>query len=513
MKASLATRRSRTWSAFVAFVLGALLLLGAGKLVHAAPDSPATSPSGVPVSAPASVHIHDRQVFIVRVPRAGHSAAERAQHATQSLEHAADDPDERAVRVDEKADVAIVYLGDEPIIQLGAEDASAEGDASLSVHAAVVAGKVSEALQAERKRSALATTVFSISLLVFTALMAFLALGKLSDLVGRGRGWVASRPTSLPNIRVAGIDIVRPNALRGVVLVGIDASKWLLRLGVVYAWLLFALSLFEATKIYSERLTGFVLAPLSGLVGRIAAMMPVLFIGAVAALVLLLLLRFVALTFDGIGRGETVISWLPADLAGPTSILARIGIVLVAATVATPLITGSEDGPLARGSLVALGAIGLSLIPLAASASVGATMLFTRRLKVGEFVEMGGRSGLVRSVLLLGVCLEDSAGCEVLVPHLASLLHPTRSLGTQPPVVVEVSVAPGSSVELVTELLTKVAKAVGVRGRVELFRLDADEARYSVTVHSAAHSARSDLLARISAGLREANIALGRSTQ
>lgn len=510
MLASLESRRRLRGAPLSApFVAAVVLWMIALRPAYAAPQ-PTPSASAAPAHASSSVHIHDRQVFTVTVARAGHSAAERAQHATQTLEHAADDPDDRAVRVDEKPDVAIVYLGDEPIIQLGPEDATAEGDASVSVHAAVVAGKITLALEAERRRSALATTVFSISLLVFSALMAFLALGKLGELVGRGRGWVATRPTSLPNIRVAGIDIVRPTALRGAVLVGIDASKWILRLGVAYAWLLFALSLFEATKAYSQRLSGFVLAPLSGLVGRLAAMMPVLFIGAIAALVLLLVLRFVALTFEGVARGEPTLSWLPADLAAPTSLVVRIAIVLVAATIATPLVTGSEDGPLARGSLVALGAIGFALTPLVASAAVGATLLFSRRVKIGEFIEIGTRSGLVKSVDLLGVCLEDGAGCEVLVPHLASLIHPTRKLGSLPPVVVEVSVAPTAAVEIVTELLSRVASAVGARGRVELHRLDAEEARYFVTVLSASQTAKSELLARIATGLREAGIALGR---
>jgi hypothetical protein len=226
--------------------------------------------------------------------------------------------------------------------------------------------------------------------------------------------------------------------------------------------------------------------------------------------VLLLVLRFVALTFEGVARGEPTLSWLPADLAAPTSLVVRIAIVLVAATIATPLVTGSEDGPLARGSLVALGAIGFALTPLVASAAVGATLLFSRRVKIGEFIEIGTRSGLVKSVDLLGVCLEDGAGCEVLVPHLASLIHPTRKLGSLPPVVVEVSVAPTAAVEIVTELLSRVASAVGARGRVELHRLDAEEARYFVTVLSASQTAKSELLARIATGLREAGIALGR---
>ncbi len=304
--------------------------------------------------------------------------------------------------------------------------------------------------------------------------------------------------------------MVRPTALRGAVIVGIDASKWLLRCGVAYVWLLFALSLFEATRAYSAHLTGLVLAPLSGIVGRIAATMPILVIGAVALLALLLLLRFVALIFEGVARGEPPLLWLPPDLAGPTSILVRIAIVLVAASVATPLVTGSDEGPLARGTMVALGAIALSLTPIVASAGVGVAVLWSRRVKVGEFVEMGGRTGVVRAVELLAVCLEDSQGCKVLVPHIASLLHPVRLLGREPPVVVDVSVASTASVDTVTELLRRVAEGAGAAGRVELLRLDADEARYRVTVLSASVTARSDLLSSIATHLRDAGVALGR---
>ena len=404
----------------------------------------------------------------------------------------------------------MIYLGDEPIIQLGPEDAAADGDASVAVHASAVAARVTEALHAERRRSALATTVFSVSLMVFSALMGFLALGKLSGLAGRARAWVAARPTSFPSVRIAGVDVVRPTALRGAVIVGIDASKWLLRCGVAYVWLLFSLSLFEATRAYSAHLTGLVLAPLSGIVGRFAATMPVLFIGAVALLALLLLLRFVALIFEGVARGEPSLSRLPPDLAAPTSILIRVATVLVAASVATPLVTGSDDGPLARGSMVALGAIALSLTPIVATAGVGVVVLFGRRVKVGEFVEIGSRAGVVRAVDLLSVCLEDSHGCKILVPHVANLLHPTRMLGPQPPVTVEVSVASIAPVETVTDLLRRAAEGVGGHGRVELTRLDADEARYRVTVLSASATARGDLLSSIAVQLREAGIPLGR---
>ena len=59
--------------------------------------------------------------------------------------------------------------------------------------------RLSDAVSSERKRSAIATTVFSVSLLVFSALIAFWLLGRASDLAGRLRTWMADNPE-----RVAG---------------------------------------------------------------------------------------------------------------------------------------------------------------------------------------------------------------------------------------------------------------------------------------------------------------------
>jgi small-conductance mechanosensitive channel len=482
-------------------------------LLVASPAARANAGATTEAAPPAlaSAHIRDRQVFAIKVARSGHSATERATHASQVLEEAVEEPGTGEVHVEQDGDVAIVYVGAAPVIQLGPEDAAADGDASVAVHAAVVAAHVRDAVHAERSRGAVAKAVFSTSLLVFSALMVFLALGRLGLVVDRARQWVASRPASIPAVRIAGIDVLRPTALRGVALGAIDGSRWLVRIGLVYAWLLFALSLFDRTRAYSERLTGFVLAPLSGFVGRLTASMPVLFLGAIALVVLLLTLRVISLFFEGVGRGEPQLSWLPADLASPTSLLVRLGLVVIAASVATPLLAGSDDGPLTRASLIAAGTLALAMTPILASGAVGVAVVFGRHVKVGDFVELGDRAGLVRSLTLLAVVLEDAQGCTVRVPHLLSLVRATRVKGSVPPVVVEVRVEPQADTEKVESVLASVAGEVGIRGSVHLVRLDADAAVYEVTVLSASAAVRSALLAAAGKALREAGVSLARS--
>jgi small-conductance mechanosensitive channel len=295
------------------------------------------------------------------------------------------------------------------------------------------------------------------------------------------------------------------------VLVAIDASKWVLRLGIAYAWILIALSLFEATRSYSEKLTGIVFAPLSALMGRAASALPLIIVGAIAGLAVVLLVRFVGLFFGSVTRGETSLAWLPADLAPPASILVRGGIALVALSLAAPLVTGSEEGALARSSAIALIALGLSITPLLASAAVGTAVLFGRRLRVGEFVELGGCKGVVRSLSLLEVSIEDSLGCEVRVPHLASLLHPTRILGKLPSVTVTLVVSATATQSRVMSILAKEAARVSERSSVDLVSIDADGAHYTLVVFSTDRGVRSALLSSISETLASEGVPLGRN--
>jgi hypothetical protein len=205
------------------------------------------------------------------------------------------------------------------------------------------------------------------------------------------------------------------------------------------------------------------------------------------------------------------VPWLPRDLAPPTSVLARGGIALVALFLAAPLVTGSEEGALARASAIALIALGLSVTPLMASATVGTVLVFGRRLRVGEFVEIGGHTGVVRALSLLEVSVEDSQGCEVRVPHLASLLHPTRILGKLPSATVHVVVSAAASQSRAEAVLSQEASRVAARSAVDLLSIDVDGAHYAVVVFSADRRVRTALLTAISDALAAEGISLGRS--
>ena len=474
--------------------------------------SPAASAAHPSSNGEAAVRLHDRNVFSIRAPLGGQSAEARARAATQILERLLEERELADIHTEEHAERIVVFGGTTPIVQLGPEDAVAEGNESLSVHAAAVAGKVREALQSERQRKAIAETVFSVSLFAFSALIAILLLGKVRQLAGSLHQWMAAHPDRLPALRFHGIDLVRPAAFRGGLSVALSGGRILSQLGIAYGWLLFASSLFESTRTYTERLTGFVLTPLSALIGRVGSALPVLVILGVAVLATVLLVRFVGLFFGSIGRGETTLGGLPQDLAVPTGALVRVGIVIVALMFAAPLITGADDGALARFGVATLVALGFASAPVLASLVAGIPAIYGRRMRVGEHIEIAGRRGRVVAVSLLEVRMEDDLGCQIRVPHLTSLFSPTSVLGLSPVAVIDVVADPLAAQSHVRSVLLGEARRFGTNVKVELLRLDAEGAHYRVSARTPLSQGDDDLATALASALVREEVALGRSS-
>lgn len=458
-----------------------------------------------------AVKLRDRKVFELYRSRAGVTAESRAQSATRVLEAAADEPEEPDVHVETQGDVAVLYVSKTPVVQLDADDAVAAGDASLTVHAASVAARVRDALQTERRRHAAAQSVFSVSLVVFAGLIAFLLLRKIGELSGRARDWVSSNPEQAPNLRVQGIDVISPRALTGGLMVALSAGKVLVQLGVVYAWLVVSFSLFEATRSYTTKLTQALVTPLSGLAQRLVGSVPVLIVSAITLFALLILLRFAGVFFQSVAQGTTTVSWLPQDKAHAIGVLVRGGLILGVLVLGMPLVVGSTDGVLSRAGALALGALALAATPLLATGIMGVLVVFGRKLKPGDVVDVAGRSGRVTRIDLLETHLQNAEGAEVRVPHLLSLMHTTTVSARTPLVQVELSVAPQANHTEVRKLMIEAASPFGRDAHVELRSFGADAARYVVTVRSARHDVRGELLLALAEALLSAKVPLGPS--
>ncbi len=145
--------------------------------------------------------------------------------------------------------------------------------------------------------------------------------------------------------------------------------------------------------------------------------------------VLVLLLRFVGLFFESVAKGETRIALLPPSQALLASGLVRIALVVVVVAVAIPILSAQGSGFLSKLVDAALLALGFGLSPLAASMLLGARLVFSGSLRVGDEIVFGERSGEVEELGLLGVTLRHANGNLVFLPYLPILFHPVEVRG------------------------------------------------------------------------------------
>ena len=474
------------------------------------PPSASAAPPPAVIAGGSPVRLGDSTVFVIRVPRAGLTPEQRAAAATKALAGALPTGTGADVRLQRRGDIAVISLGQTPIVQLGIEDAEAAADTSLDVHGASVAAALRGAVDGEKRRAALAKSVFSVSLVVFFGLIAFYLLRKVGELAERARDWLDAHGERVLAVRVKQIEVVSPATVRSTAVVAVSAGRWIAQLGIAYAWLVVTLSMFEATRGYTEKLTGLVIQPMSQLMGRVALSLPLLFVLLIAAFALFVLLRFIELFLQSVERRETHLTWLSPELAAPTSVIVRFGTVIAALLFLAPLVTGNPQGALSQAGVVMIAALGLASTPLLASALLGSVVLFGRRLRVGQHVEIGAARGRITAIDLLEVRIEGADRSELRLPHLYSLRAPLRVLGLWPRLDVLVAVAPENPQAEIRELLLDLAGQHGREPAVELVSLDADRLLYRVSLIADGEHTRSNLQVALFEALRDRGFRLAK---
>lgn len=482
-------------------LFGLLAVTSVAVVFPAGAGSPAEPPAAGAPADEAYVRLRDSHLLVLRVAVGGQSPEARARQATHALAAVLESSGPKPVHIEEAADRATLFVAAAPILQLAPEDAAAAGDANLHVYAAAAQATFEHALAQEARRQSLQNLVLRISLAVFFGLIAFLLIRQLGDLEGAVERWLEARPRGPPVVRLGNVELASESAVRGGLRVVLRFGKRALQLVLAYVWFYTVLHLFEATRPTGDRITGMLVEPLGRLAARVAGAVPQLLALSVLGLLLFLILRGIQLFFGSVSRGETHLSWVPADLARPTSMLLQGALLVFAVVFAGPVISDGA-GPFQGLAQALLIGLALACAPLFAAVVAGLPVVYGRGLRVGEVAEVGGKVGTVKEVDLLSVVLEDAEGRPVRVPHLVSLVQPTRVLGPALLNLLDVTVASDEDQARVQSLLAEAAGSHASGGRVELRALDAAGAGYRVT------SGYPDVGQRVAQALKDAGVRL-----
>ena len=213
------------------------------------------------------------------------------------------------------------------------------------------------------------------------------------------------------------------SALHGVAIV----LTWVIVLVLFNLWITFVLRQFAITRYWGEQATDWMI----GVIERFALAMAEAVPGLLLAVLILLLARLVSRAnsalMQRIERGELEVTWLDADTAGPTRRIGNLIIWLFALALAYPFLPGSDSDAFKGVSVLA----GL-MLSLGASSVVGQIMsgfalVYSRSLRVGEYVRVSDIEGTVTAIGLFAVRVHTGTGEEVSVPHSVVLAGPLRN--------------------------------------------------------------------------------------
>lgn len=403
------------WVRMCSALLGALVFLTWVEARAEAPPAPR-----------AEVRLGDEIVFSLERPLGPQSAKERAAAAETALETLVTE-EPGPLKIVMKPGSALLQVRSTTIIELTEEDQRARGRADLESYASEVAMKVRLGLEREQRRARIARRVLSVSSVVFLGLIALLLLRAVRNWSRSADEWVEAQGDRIGALRIHTVELLHPTAAREAVRIGTQGGLWLLRFGILYAWVLLTLSLFDSTRALAQRMTGHLFSPGAEFIERLGAQVPILVAFLIGAVILLIAVRFSLAYFSAIEKGEVDSDWARPETARVTGRLVSFGIVLGAVLFVVPLLTGNDDGLLTRLGVLALGALALATTPLWASCTLGVRLVYGRHIRVGDFVVYGGQSGRVVEVGLFDITLVDDEDMSVRVPHLMSLWHVTRA--------------------------------------------------------------------------------------
>jgi small-conductance mechanosensitive channel len=413
--------------------------------IAAEPPAAQSAPTVAPAQAP--VRVANREVALMRATLLGVTPAERARRADHRIAEVLERGGPGVVTSRAEPPGEVILIDGELALILLAQDADeSQGETLESVTRQVVAAlqrAIAETREGRDRRHLLYGAMYS---LVATGIALVLALG-----VWRLRRWLSSHIAALLAAKTARMQLAGAPLLHSSRM--LTFSRWLANLAswallsvILYEWTTYVLTRFPYTRVWGEQLEGFLVGVLVRMGGGILDALPNLVV-AVAIFALARVLTVAARTFfDRVERGQARIAWLDRDMAGPTRRLFAVAIWLFAVVMAYPYLPGA-DSEAFKGVSVLVGLMitlgGSSLIGQAAS---GLILMYSRTLRVGEYVRVGENEGTVSEVGTFTTKLRTGMGDEVTLPNALVLGTVTRNYSravTGPGYVVDTTVTIG----------------------------------------------------------------------
>jgi small-conductance mechanosensitive channel len=406
MKRSLLTRIART----AARAVLALLLL-------AAPALPAAAAAPADKATSATLTVANRDIVVFRATLLGSPPGERAERARDRIEAIAyselgDPVKAYPVTLGDLSGMSIL-IGDRVAFSLLPGDLDPEEKVTLARAAEATRLRLEDALRAKREQRQWPVLLSGI---VHTAVVTALLAAALWLLSRAGRALAALLERR--HEAYAATDTVqwRQYLMRFLIRV-LQLIRWALVLALLYAWLTYVLEHFPMTEPFGHRLAHFVLALVGWLVDGVIASVPGIVTVALIMFITRALVDVLVQFFEGVQTGRTQIPLLHPDTASATRRIVTFITWTLAIVVAYPFIPGS-DSEAFKGLSVLFGLmLSLGSTGIVTQMMSGLVIVYSRALRVGDFVGVNEIEGVVSEVGSLATKVVTMANEEITIPN------------------------------------------------------------------------------------------------
>jgi small-conductance mechanosensitive channel len=423
------------WRAAQRGVLCATWLLAAAgawvPALAAAPEpaieSDATAPSPTP-RGEAPVTVLNRTIAVFRAPFLGVSTDDRAFRTARTIHEILDKGGPGVVTTKTSPNGVLILIDGELALILTPDDTDRLRNTSLDATAQAAVDKLERVIAETRElrdRGRIARSVAA-------AAAATLAFAVGVWLVWRARQWMQRRATEAARRAASGVSLAGAPLLHGEGVAGLAAAfvrflTWAIIVLIAYEWLGYVLSQFPYTRPWGEGLRDFFVSVALKLGRNMLGAMPDLFVAAVMFLIAKAVIGLVDPYFELAQSGQVRFSWLQGDMARPTRQLFRITVWLFTIAMAYPYLPGA-DSEAFKGISVLVGlAVTVGGSGLFGQAFSGLVLLYSRTIRVGEYVRINEHEGTVTELRTFTTRLRTGLGEELTLPNALILATVTKN--------------------------------------------------------------------------------------
>ncbi len=394
----------------------------------AAGPTPAPAPTAGIALPEAVVTVFNRRVATLRAPLFGHPPADRARRAQAAIAETLALGGPGAVDTEAMSQGVVVKVDGRFAFVVQPEDADRAAGETPEQAAAAAVARLREAIAATREARDVSTLLHgALAALLASIVAAAAAYGSRALFRALGRRMIRAADTGAGRLRVGGTQLISRDRVLDAVRRLLLGLRWLVLLAIGYEWLGFVLRRFAWTRPWGEQLNDFLVGAIATVGGGVLEALPELALAVLIFAIAGIVARVLSAFLDRAAGTPGTLAWLDADTVRPARRLSVAAVWLFALAMAYPYLPGSDTEAFKGlsvlvGLMISLG--GSSLVGQAAS---GLVLMYTRTLRVGEYVHIAGHEGTIVELGTFATRLRTGRGEELTLPNALVMGTVTRN--------------------------------------------------------------------------------------